>query len=51
MILPKKNKKMLTVNYNIIENDFGLKNNQKVSSPLLTKTEEKKMVVVNGLWV
>ena len=39
---------MLTVNYQLIENDFGVKSGGKVGSPLISKNQ-KKMVVVNGL--
>ena len=37
-IVKKKTKKMLTVNYNLIESDFNIKTT-KIGSPLLTSSK------------
>lgn len=47
LIVPKKNKILLTVGYTPIENDFGI----KYSHSLLPSREDKKLVIVNGLLV
>ena len=49
VIVPKKNRKLLTVGYGPIENDFGIKNFQS-NTPSLSK-DDKKLIVINGLLI
>lgn len=47
LLLPRRNRRVLTVSYHPIEVDFGIRFH-KSNSPLLAR-DEKKMVVVSGL--
>ena len=49
LVVQKKSKKLLTVNYSPVEHDFD-KNGHNIASPIFSKLD-KRMVVINGLLV